>query len=841
MSKTSENLPYWSLSIDDNLKILNSSGRGLTSAEAAVRKGLIKPQHPESAFAQDVKTLLSQFKSPLQVILIVAVIISSALGEFSNSLIILGIILISGVLGFVQERKANHAIRDLRAIVRITSAIIRDGKILELPASEIVHGDLVQLKAGDIIPADCIIMESHDLHVNESTLTGESFPVEKAPGVIGVTDVLSKRSNCVFQGSSVVSGTASALVVKIGSETEFGHISASLQRHQPLTAFEDGLRHFGFMVMRATLLLSVTILVVNIYFGKPVGDSLLFALALAVGMAPELLPAIVTITLSAGASRMAKRQVVVKKLGSIQNLGAINILCSDKTGTLTEGSVKVMKTVDGRGQQSDLVRDHAYLNAFFESGFTNPLDDAIRALKKTGAPGHVKVDEIPYDFIRKRLSIVTEHEGRHLLITKGAPTNIIEICSEARFEDGSVLSINDAKKTILETHASFSEEGLRTIGICSKDITDDPFISKQDEIGMTFEGFVVLSDILKPDVAETIRELAGTGVKLKVITGDNILVARHTSLAIGLRSDDILTGSDLKLISDEALPARIRDVEVFAETEPNQKERIVRAFRKSGNVVGYLGDGINDVSALHAADVGISVDSAVDVAKEAADIVLLKKDIKVLYAGIQEGRKTFMNSLKYIFITTSANFGNMFSMAGTSLFLPFLPLLPKQILLLNLLNDIPAMTIASDNVDPETLNTPRHWNTDLIRKFMIVFGIESSLFDFITFGTLLWLFKNDVSMFQTGWFMESILTSLLTLLIMRTRRPVFQSPPNKVLLLATIAIALVSLSLPFLPFASLLGFKSPPLLLIGTMLVIVVLYAFLAEFTKQYFFRRLSY
>ncbi len=832
--------PYWSTPIGELLQKLESSAGGLSTAVAAARNAVKRPDHLQSAFVQDALMFLGQFKSPLQLILIVAVVLSSVLGEFSNSFIILGIILLSGTLGFLQERKASRAMQNLRALVRITTTVLRNDQPTEIPSTEVVEGDVVQLKAGDIIPADCVLLASRDLHVNESTLTGESYPVEKSTDTTPSSAPLAQRTNCLFQGTNVVSGTASALVVKTGQDTEFGQISASLQRHQPLTAFEDGLRRFGYMVMRATLLLSATILVVNVYFGKPLGDSVLFALALAVGMAPELLPAIVTITLSAGATRMATKKVVVKKLASIQNLGSVNILCSDKTGTLTEGIVRVQAIVDGQNKPSLQARTYAYLNATFETGFSNPLDEAIRSLNGCDISGYIKVDEIPYDFIRKRLSIAVAYKDKHILITKGAPTNILDICHSATFGD-TTFPISEVRTAILETHAQFSADGLRTIGICYKDITGDPVISKEDEVQMTFLGFVVISDVLKSEVSTAINQLRTKGVQLKVITGDNLLVARHISSRIGLRSDNIISGSELKHISDEALPMRIRDVEVFAETEPNQKERLVRAFRKSGHVVGYLGDGINDVSALHAADVGISVDTAVDVAKDAADIVLLEKDLNVLHDGILEGRKTLINSLKYIFITTSANFGNMFSMAGTSLFLPFLPLLPNQILLLNLLNDVPAMAIASDKVDPESLDAPRRWDASLIRKFMIVFGIESSLFDFITFGSLLYLFGQDIRLFQTGWFMESILTSLLTLLIMRTHRPLIKSTPGRYLLVALASVACVGISIPFLPFATTLGFKWPPPMLTLTMTAIVLLYGILAEFTKQYFFKRIRY
>jgi len=831
---------YWSEQIDELFKKTKSTVNGLTREEALQRYRETKTPPPQSPLVSDLLLLLRQFKSPLLLILVFAVILATALGEYTNSFIILGIILLSGLLGFWQERTASHALQKLRLMVQVNATVLRSGRVQDVAASEVVPGDIVFLNAGDIIPGDAILLEANDLHVNEAGLTGESFPVEKLPGILAADTPLSKRKNCVFQGTSVLNGTAKVLVINTGNHTEFGKISTEIERHQPVTSFESGVKNFGFMIMRVTILLSLIILTINIYLGKPVSDSILFALALAVGMAPELLPAIVTVTLSAGAKRMATKKVIVKKLSSIQNLGAVNIFCSDKTGTLTEGIVKVQGAVDGEDNPSERVKKFAYINATFESGFTNPLDEAIRSLPDINIDGYEKLDEVPFDFIRKRLSIAVNYQKKQFLVSKGAVKNILQVCDFAAMANGETIPILQATDKIKQTHEKYSTMGFRTIGISYREITGDPVINKDDEIRMTFLGFIVLADSLKAGIIDAIQELKKSGIVLKLITGDNSLVASCISKQIGLKPG-MLTGSDLRSMSDEALAIKVNEVDVFAETEPNQKERLVRAMQKGGNVVGYIGDGINDASAIKAADVGISVDTAVDVAKETADIVLLEKDLNVLREGILEGRKTFINTLKYIFITTSANFGNMISVAISSFYLPFLPLLPKQILLLNLLSDLPAMAISSDRVDEEQLTKPRKWDTRLIRNFMIVFGIESSLFDLLTFGVLLWFYNTSPERFQTGWFLESVATEILILLVIRTQRPFLKSRPGKYLLYAVLFVGAITVILPYIPYAEFLGLAPLPWPMMAVMISIALLYAFIAEFTKRYFFKRIKF
>jgi Mg2+-importing ATPase len=554
-----------------------------------------------------------------------------------------------------------------------------------------------------------------------------------------------------------------------------------------------------------------------------------------------LLPAIISINLSHGAKRMAEKKVIVKRLTSIENFGSMNVLCSDKTGTLTKGIVHVQSAYNVEGAPSDKVLFYAYLNAVYETGFTNPIDEAIRTHHKFDLSGYHKQDEIPYDFLRKRLSILVSHDNTHLLVTKGALLNVLAVCTSVETGDGAIVEMNAEKDRIEKQFEEFSSKGFRTLGIAYKNIGSESRISKDHETGMTFSGFLVLFDPPKPDIVDTITSLKNLGVALKIITGDNRLVAANISQQMGLADTKILTGNDLYQLSDAALLKRVAEVNVFAEIEPNQKERIILALRKAGNVVGYMGDGINDASALHAADVGISVDGAADVAKDAADIVLLEKDLGVLVQGVREGRATFANTLKYVFMATSANFGNMFSMAGVSLLLPFLPLLPKQILLTNLLTDFPEMTIATDSVDKEMIDYPRRWDIKAIRKFMITFGIVSSVFDYLTFGFLLLILHATQVQFRTGWFLESVISASLIVLVIRSRRPSFKSRPGIYLLLTTLLIVVVTLIVPYTPFAGIFGFSPLPISFILLIGIIVLLYIITAELVKKGFYKRVKF
>lgn len=832
---------FWSLSTADLFKLLQSVNEGLTSVEAKKRLELYGANLLKPPKRTDVLTLLiSQFKSPIILILFFATGLSFFLHDSIDAIIILSIVIVSGLLGFWQERGASNAIEKLLSIVQIKAAVLRDGKSIEIPVEQIVPGDIVILNAGDIIPGDGLVQNSKDLFVDEAMLTGETFPVEKESAILPDDTPLGQRTNALWMGTHVVSGSASQLVVRTGTATEFGKVSDRLKLRPQETDFERGIRRFGYFLMEVTLMLVVTIFAVNVYLARPVLDSFLFSLALAVGLTPQLLPAIISINLSHGAKRMADKKVIVKRLASIENFGSMNIICSDKTGTLTEGTVQLKSALDVDGNPSDKVLLNSYLNAFYQTGFTNPIDEAILSYRKIDLSGYKKQDEIPYDFLRKRLSILTSHDNVNFMVTKGALVNVLVVCTTAEISDGSIVGIETVQDKIQKHFEDLSGKGFRTLGVAYKNVGTDTRISKDHESEMTFSGFLVLFDPPKPNIIETITNLKNLGVSLKVITGDNHLVAANVSQQMGLKNTKILTGPELINMSDEALRSIVGSVDVFAEIEPNQKERIIIALKKAGNVVGYMGDGINDASAIHAADVGISVDSAVDVAKDAADIVLLEKDLGVLVQGVREGRATFANTLKYVFMATSANFGNMFSMAGVSLIVPFLPLLPKQILLTNLMTDFPEMTIATDSVDKEMIEYPRRWDIKAIRKFMITFGIVSSVFDYLTFGLLLLLLHATEVQFRTGWFLESVVSASLIVLVIRSRKPSYKSKPGKYLLIATLSIVVITLIIPYTPLAGIFGFSPLPIPFLFFIGFIILLYIFTAEVVKKVFYKRVK-
>ena len=822
---------------DTVFRLLGTSTNGLTNDQAQERLihlGANRLRSKERATGPLL--LLRQFTSPIILILIGAAVLSTFLQDVTDAAIILVIVIVSGLLGFWQEHRAASAVAKLCAIVETKVRVLRAGVEVLVPPEQIVPGDVVLLSAGAIIPADCRLLEARDLFVSEATLTGETYPGEKNPGLLSVNTPLARRSNAVFMGTHVVSGSGKACVIQTGRQTQFGKVYETLRLRPPETEFERGIRRFGYLLAEVTFVLVLAIFAFNVYFHKPVLDSLLFALALAVGLTPQLLPAIISINLSHGARRMAARKVIVKRLAAIENFGSMNVLCSDKTGTLTEGEVRVHAALDPQGNASAQVLLYAYLNAANETGFINPIDHAIRQSAVADANQWQKLDEIPYDFLRKRLSVLLQKDDQHLLITKGALRQMLEVSSRAALSDGSIVDIETVRAEVERHWRQFSSEGHRVLGVAYRELPTRTQISRDDENEMVFAGFVVLSDPPVVGVADTIGELKQLGITLKIITGDNALIAEHIAREVGLPKARVLTGPEMREMSAQALTRRANEVDVFAEIEPMQKERIILALKKAGNVVGYLGDGINDAPALHAADVGLSVDSAVDVAREAADFVLLEHDLAVLVEGVREGRRTFANTLKYVFIATSANFGNMFSMAGVSLFLPFLPLLPKQILLINLLTDFPEMTIAGDNVDDELVQAPRRWDIRFIRRFMIVFGTLSSVFDYLTFAGLMWL-GATMTQFRTGWFIESIVSAALIVLVVRSRRPFFKSRPSKLLALATAATIAATFLVPHLPFAPLLGFEPMPTRFYPIIVLIVIAYMAAAEVTKHLFYR----
>ncbi len=832
---------FWSLSTEEALLSLGTDAQGLSEITAQERLKQYGPNTLKGGSkTSSLMLFLLQFKSPVTLLLIFAAALSFALNDQTDATIILLIVLVSGLLGWWQEKGAANAVDQLMKMVQIKCRVLRDGQEKELHIEEIVPGDVVLLSAGDVIPGDSLLLDSKELFVDEAAFTGETYPVEKNKGVIAADTPLAKRSNTLFMGAHIISGKATALVMGTAMQTEFGKISSSLRLKAPETDFEHGVRRFGYMLMEITMVLVVIIFAANVFLHKPVLDSFLFSLALAVGLTPQLLPAIISVNLASGARNMAKQQVIVKRLSSIENFGSMNILCSDKTGTITEGKVKLHKALSLSGDTSEKVLQYAWLNASLQKGFQNPIDEAIT----NSLPGRKDLfevqSEVPYDFIRKRLTVQIRNASENLVITKGALKQVLEVCSMVESEDGTLVALDEKQAQIMEHYEQLSTEGYRTLGVAWKAGNPQQDFTRKDESEMIFLGFVSFFDPPKEDVQETIQNLEKLGVALKIITGDNALVAASLGRQIGIAKPVILSGPKIRKMSDRALMQQSVRTDIFAEVEPNQKERIILSLKKSGNVVGFMGDGINDASALHAADVGISVDSAVDVAKEAAEIVLLNHDLKVLEQGIIEGRKTFTNTMKYVFMATSANFGNMFSMAGASLFLPFLPLLPKQILLTNLLTDFPELTISSDRVDAINIAQPHRWDIRFIKRYMITFGILSSFFDFFTFGVLHYVLHAKEAEFQTGWFAESVISASLIVLVIRTRLPFFKSPPGKYLLMATILVVLAVLALPFTPLATTFGFAQLPLLFYGWMLLIVVLYIVSAEVTKHFFYKRLE-
>jgi len=711
-----------------------------------------------------------------------------------------------------------------------------------IPATDLVPGDVVELAAGNLVPADGVLLDARDFLVNEAALTGESFPVEKTPGTAAPDAPLARRTNAVFLGSSVRSGFARMLVVATGRATEYGAIAARLGTIAEEGEFARGIRHFGYLLLRVMVLMVVLVLAINQALHRPVLDSLLFAVALAVGLSPELLPAIVSVTLSKGARAMAAQGVIVRRLEAIENLGSIDVLCTDKTGTLTQGTMVLDAAVDAEGAPSGEVARLAFVNAALETGIDNPLDAAIveegrrRGLSLAGI---AKVDEIPYDFVRRRLTIVVSEQSgaRHRIVTKGATRQVFDICATVAAGGGAV-AFDEAMRARLDDYvAQMGKQGRRVLAVASRVVAPRPAYGHGDEIDLALEGFLLFSDPVKPGAARALADLAERGIRTKIVTGDSRHVAAHVARAIGLDPGAILTGEEIAAMRDEALWRRAGAVDLFVEVDPQQKARIVGALQKGGHAVGYLGDGINDAPSLAQADVGISVDGAVDVARESADVVLLRPDLDVLRRGVEDGRRAFANTLKYIAITTSANFGNMASMAIAAPFLPFLPLVAKQILLNNFLSDFPSIAISTDNVDPPQVARAERWDMREVRRFMVVFGLVSTLFDLLTFALLVVAFRASEAQFQTAWFVVSLLTELAVVLVLRTRLPAWRSRPGSLLAWTTLAAMLATLAIPYLPpLARLFGFVPLPATLLAATIAVLAGYVLATEAAKRRFY-----
>ena len=829
---------YWSAPADDIVRRLESGRQGLTSADAAARLRQYGPNAlREHRQLTRLRVLLNQVRSPLLLLLLFAAAASGVTREWLDAGIVLLIVLASVAVGYSREYSAQAAAAALRARVHIRTRVVRDGQPRTVTVEDVVPGDVVLLSAGSLVPADGVLLDATDFFVSESALTGESFPVEKHPGVVDPGAALSQRSNCVFLGTNVRSGTALSLVVLTGRSTEFGAIAGRLSLRAPETEFDRGIRHFGYLLTSAMLLLVLVIFAAHMLNGRPPVETLLFSIALAVGLSPELLPAILSVNLARGARMMAQQGVLVRRLNAIENLGSMDILCTDKTGTLTEGVIKVEGAYDAAGLASPHVLELAACNAALETGLDNPLDDAIVSAMKPDLSSVRKVAEIPFDFVRKRVTVVTRAAGGVRLITKGAFRQVLEICTHTT--DGAVLD-EPASRRIESQYEAWSSHGIRVIAVAVRTIEDKSEYTRADERDMTFAGFVTFLDQPKEGVRDTLEALARCGVSVKLITGDSGLVARHLATLVGMCADRVLTGRDLDQLHDEALWHAAEQTDLFVEVDPRQKERIILALRKMGHIVGFLGDGVNDAPAMHAADTSLSVEQAVDVAREAADFVMLERSLDVMRRGIEAGRRTFANTLKYVLITTSANLGNMASMAAVSMFLPFLPLLASQILLNNFLSDIPAVGLADDSVDRELVDRPRRWNMRFIGSFMVVFGLVSAVFDFLTFGALRLIFQAGPELFRTGWFVESLLTELVIALVVRTRRPFFRSRPGTLLLASTAVLIAVAFAMPFTPLGTFVGFVPLSAPILVTVTGITVLYVGATELAKWAFYDRVQ-
>ena len=834
---------YWAVPAEELMARLGTRRTGLSSDDArsrlrAMGSNAIESRRDTSA----ITAFLRQFRSPLVLILIFAAIVSSVVGEGSEALIIGVIVLASCVLSFMQEYGASRAMEALQARITPKAMVLRDGSEIAVAAAEIVPGDILRLSAGNLVAADGILLESRDFNVSEAALTGETFPVVKEPGLSPSDAPIAQRANAVFTGTSVRSGTASMVVVRTGLRTEFASIAASVAHVAPETEFAKGIRRFGYMMTQIMLVIVILVFFANLLLHRPAVDSLLFSLALAVGLTPELLPAIISVTLARGAHAMAASGVIVRRLDAIENLGSMDLLCTDKTGTLTEGVIHLDACMDASGVEAPQVRLWALLNATLQTGMANPLDEAIANGKgpQDDLSGYVKADELAYDFIRKRLSVIVRQADRpeDLMICKGAVQSVVAACSSV-LEGGLDVPMDaDRAGAIDEKLRGWSGQGYRVLGLAIRRFARQDAYRRENEADLVFAGFLLFLDPPKAGMAQTLKALAERGIRVKMISGDNRYVAAHLAETIDLPHRRILTGAEVGTLTKEALVRRVGQIDIFAEIDPNQKERIIAALRGHGHVVGYLGDGINDAPALHAADVGISVDSAVDVAREAADMILLERDLGVLLRGVDDGRRTFANTMKYISITTSANFGNMVSMAFASLALPFLPLLATQILLNNFLADAPSLAIASDNVDADQVQSPRRWDIGFVRRFMITFGLISSAFDFVTFAFLLFVAGATASLFQTGWFVESLITQLAIVLVVRTRNSFWRSRPSPLLAALTLAVGCLAVAIPYLPIAPWFGFVPLPLGVMVALLPITLAYLAVSETAKHWFFAR---
>jgi Mg2+-importing ATPase len=799
---------------------------------------------------------LMNFKSPLVIILLIAGAISGVLQEYANMAIIFIIVFLSVILDYYQASKAEKAAETLKEKVTTTATVLRDGVRNEIKLRDIVPGDIIYLSAGDIIPADARVLNAKDLFVNQSSLTGESYPVEKTSAPTKAINVsISEWNNYLFMGTSIVSGTATAIVVRTGSFTEYGKIAKRLVEKAPDTEFERGIRNFGFLILQVTILLVLFVFLINALkdpSASGILQALLFSVALAVGLTPELLPMIITVNLSKGALSMSRKGVIVKRLASIENFGSMNVLCTDKTGTLTENKITLVLYVDTEGNDEEKVLLYSYLNSYYQTGLKSPLDEAILSHREQDIREYQKVDEVPFDFIRRRVSVVVEKDRQRFFLAKGAPEEILKVSSFCELNGLPADFTDEMRSKAEQKYLDLSSEGFRVLGVAYKKLREEKDVySVNDETDMVFLGFVAFLDPPKQTAKESIKLLGNAGIELKILTGDNELVTRKTCEQLGFEIKGVALGSEIGQMHDDALARVVEEANVFARVTPAQKDRIINLLKDNGHVVGFMGDGINDAPSLKTCDVGVSVDNAVDVAKESADIILLKNDLTVLAKGVFEGRKTFGNTMKYVMMGVSSNFGNMFSVAIASLFLGFLPMLPIQILLNNLLYDLSQSAITTDNVDAEYIEKPKRWDIGFIRQFMISLGPVSSLFDFLTFFIMILVFNiplinptsSQVSLFQTAWFIESLATQAVVVFVIRTRHsPFWKSKPSKLLLLSCLLILSFGLIVPFTPLGSMyFSFVPPPPLYFVFLSLLIVAYLAVTELVKRWFYKRNAY
>jgi P-type Mg2+ transporter len=836
-SKMNKDSAFWQVPLDQWLGKLECSRDGLSSAQAAAR---LKSDGPNEIVPSRKRhilvSLLRRMTNPLIAILLVAATIAGLTGDIASLAIIIIVVALSNILDVVQEHRAEATAEALKHSIALHALALRDGQLAELPVRDLVEGDVVRLTAGDLVPADGLLLEANGTQVNEALLTGEAYSVEKSLAPVSNEAGLAEASNALFHGTAVIAGTATMLVIRTGGRTQFGSIAASLSGSQPPTAFEHGIRQLGALIVKLTVFLVLFVLLAHLALGRPPLQSFLFAVALAVGLTPELLPMIMTVALARGAQRLASAKVVVKRLSAIHDLGQMDVLCTDKTGTLTEAKIDVVGHPGIDGEDDPLVVEYGAVNAEFETGLRSPMDIALTNHMEEGAlAGWRKIDERPFDFERRRVSVLAEKDGKRIEIVKGAPETILALCMEAQTRSGSRLPIDRLlREKLIALHDDRARQGLRLLGIAWKSAEGQDRIGMDGDEGLIFLGYCVFVDPPKTSATAAVAALETAGVRIKVVSGDAAAVVQHLVASLALPVNGILTGEQIAKLDDLALAVQVDQVDIFARVTPDQKTRIVRALMARGHTVGFLGDGINDAPAIRAADIGLSVEGATDVAREAADMILLAPDLGVLANGVAEGRRTYANIMKYIRMGTSSNFGNMLTMALASLFLPFLPLTPVQVLLNNLIYDMSQIGIPLDAADEEDLAEPHGWNMRGLLHFTAIMGPLSSVFDIATIILLMRVFHADVASFRAVWFIESMATQILVVFVIRTMRHAWTSRPHPALIVTALTGLLIAVALPFLPWGAVLGFAAPSRAELGAVLGLVVVYLICAELLKRF-------